>query len=110
MYCGTTTGTLTCRVIDPWYTTDTSYHDGTSYTGTAMPYWARRMYSTWQPIARLVPKNWRWYHVFFDWLELVVPQIKATYGVVRRFIQDRFSLKEKARRKRRAFVQALHAA
>jgi hypothetical protein len=57
-----------------------------------------------------VPKNWRWFHVFFTWAEPIIPNVRAAYGAARRFIQDRFSLKEKARRKRRAFVQALHAA
>jgi hypothetical protein len=57
-----------------------------------------------------VPKNWRWFHVFFTLAEPIIPNVRAAYGAARRFIQDRFSLKEKARRKRRAFVQALHAA
>ncbi len=108
MYCGYQgTGTYdTTRSV-----TDTSWTiTGGGYSRMGSLFITAVVRDCWRPISLAVPKNWRWYHKFFTWTELVVPRLKATYGAARRFIQDRFSLKERARRKRRAFVQALHAA
>lgn len=109
MYCGYQgTGTGTYDITRS--ATDTGW---TVMGGTAT---CRRLFIThtirdyWAPVVRLMPKNWRWYHVYFGWTELIVPRITAVYSALRRFIQDRISLKQRARRKRRAYIQSLHAA
>lgn len=118
MYCytGGTDDTGTRSITGNGWGTSNTWNVDTTGTGrrlltrTIVYVMTSSVRDYWQPVAQLVPKNWRWFHVFFGWAEPIVPDVRAVYGVVRRFIQDRFSLKEKARRKRRAFVQALHAA
>ena len=108
MYCGYQgTGTYdTTRSA-----TDTSWTiTGCGYSRIGSFFVMAVVRDCWRPLSLSVPKNWRWFHVFFAWAEPIIPNVRAVYGAARRFVQDRFSLKEKARRKRRAFVQALHAA
>jgi hypothetical protein len=56
-----------------------------------------------------VPKSWRWYDVFRKWQ---TPNLSRNlrfwhFWILR--VQEKFSLKQRAARKRRAYLQALYA-
>ena len=99
------------------YDTSSRWTDCTSTTGTTPTDW----YLDYQLIVTRVndwpslatdftpPKWWRWYDVFRTWAKpKLLPLLEGYRQAVRR-VQERYPAQQRARRKRRAYVQALHA-
>lgn len=107
MYCGTA------------YAANSTYPRGwttcTSTTGTATDYFwfdyplTVTRVSAWTAPIFTVPKWWRWFDVFRTWAKpKLLPLLEGYRQAVRR-VQERYPAQQRARRKRRAYVQALHA-
>ena len=109
MYCGTT-GTADSTYPRIWASCTS-----TNGTNTA-PWWADyqltvvRSARAWvEEQIFTVPKWWRWYDVFRTWAKPKLLRLLAGYRQAVRRVQERYPAQQRARRKRRAYVQALHA-
>jgi len=57
-----------------------------------------------------VPKWWKWYDIFRTWAEVkILPMQAGMQNCIKR-VQERVSATQRAKQKRRAFVQKLYAA
>lgn len=81
----------------------------TTFTCTADDWLYVTPVSTGRAPEFVVPKWWRWYDVFRTWAKPKLLRLLDGYRQVVRRVQERYPAQQRARRKRRAYVQALHA-
>lgn len=92
-----------------------NYCNGTTPTGwddylspTATRYWYVTPVATWKEPPR-PPKWWRWFDVFRTWPAPKLLQLLEGWRQAIRKVQERYPARQRAKQKRRAYVQALHA-
>lgn len=78
-------------------------------TCTANDCWYLTQVSTWKTPAVDIPKWWRWFDVFRTWAKPKLLRLLNGYRQPILRVQERYPEQQRARTKRRAYVQALRA-
>lgn len=87
-----------------------SITSGSNETGiSSTRIWANGKYYSLTPEERKPPKNWRWFHIFFEYTEMIVREARVLLNERLLKLHDPCSLKQRREKKRRMFVQSLYA-